>query len=119
MTTSGFYYGRSQNEIGSTNTNIQYLFAVDLDGRIKARAIKIYDFGWADYVFDKDYVLQDLSEVELFIKENGHLPHVPSEIELKKDGLDLGEMQQIQMGKIEELTLYIIELEKRIKELEK
>jgi hypothetical protein len=118
MTTTGLYYGRSENEIGSQNTNIQYLFAVNLEGKIVARAIKIYDFGWADYVFDQDYVLRNLSEVELFIQKNGHLPDVPSEDELKEEGLDLGKMQEIQMSKIEELTLYIIDLEKRILELE-
>lgn len=114
MTNTGFYYGRSANEIGSSSTDIQYLFSVDLEGRIKGRAIKIFDFGWADHVFDENYELITLSELEGYIKQNKHLPGVPSETELLMDGLDIGTMQQIQMQKIEELTLYIIELERKI-----
>lgn len=118
MTNSGFYYGRSQNAIGSSNNSIQYLFAVDLEGRIKARAIKIYDFGWADYVFEENYKLMSLPDLEAYISKNKHLPNVPSSKELQTTELDLGEMQKIQMEKIEELTLYILQLEKRVKQLE-
>ncbi|CAG5085143.1 hypothetical protein [Parvicella tangerina] len=118
MTYSGLFYGRSQNPIGSNNTNIEYLFAVDLEGRIRARAIKIYDFGWADYVFEDNYKLMSLPDLEAYISKNKHLPNVPSSEELQTTELDLGEMQKIQMEKIEELTLYILQLEKRIKDLE-
>jgi hypothetical protein len=69
---------------------------------------------WADYVFADDYKLKPLSEVESFVKENKHLPNVPSAEELEKEGLDLGVMQSLQMAKIEELTLYIIEMKKEI-----
>jgi hypothetical protein len=72
---------------------------------------------WADYVFATDYNLKPLSEVEAFIKENKHLPNVPSADELVKEGLDLGKMQATQMEKIEELTLYIIEMKKEIEML--
>jgi hypothetical protein len=72
---------------------------------------------WADYVFANDYNLKPLSEVEAFIKENKHLPNVPSAEELVKDGLDLGKMQATQMAKIEELTLYLIEMKKEIETL--
>ncbi len=111
MTNSGFYYARSVNPVGSksTNKNIQPLFSVDLEGRIRARAIRIDSFGWADYVFDKDYDLMSLTKVEEYIKEHKHLPNIPKSSELKEKGLDLGEMQTLQIQKIEELTLYIIE----------
>ncbi len=69
---------------------------------------------WADYVFANDYHLKPLSEVESFIKENKHLPNIPSATELEKEGLDLGVMQSLQMAKIEELTLYMIEMKKEI-----
>ena len=69
---------------------------------------------WADYVFANDYKLKPLTEVELFIKANKHLPNMPSAVELEKDGLDLGQMQAKQMEKIEELTLYLIEMKKEI-----
>ncbi len=74
---------------------------------------------WADYVFAADYNLKPLSEVEAFIKENKHLPNVPSAAELVKEGLDLGKMQATQMEKIEELTLYMIEMKKEIETLKK
>lgn len=73
---------------------------------------------WADYVFAKDYNLKPLSEVEQFIKENGHLPNVPSAAQIKEEGINVGDMARIQQEKIEELTLYIIAQNKRIEALE-
>lgn len=72
---------------------------------------------WADYVFEKDYDLKSLEEVEAFINENGHLPNVLSAEEVKNEGLNLGEMDAKLLEKIEELTLYVIELKKEINEL--
>ena len=69
---------------------------------------------WADYIFADDYQLKPLKEVEEFIKANNHLPGIESAQELVEKGLDLGEMQAKQMGKIEELTLYIIEQDKKL-----
>ena len=74
---------------------------------------------WADYVFAKDYKLQPLAEVESFINTNKHLPNMPSATELAKEGLDLGKMQAKQMEKIEELTLYLIQMQKEIDTLKK
>lgn len=75
---------------------------------------------WADYVFDKDYKLKPLNEVEDFVKANKHLPGVPSAEELvQKGGIDVNEMFAKQMEKIEELTLYVISLQKEIKQLKK
>ena len=74
---------------------------------------------WADYVFNKDYNLKPLAEVEKFIKENGHLPNVPSAAQVKEEGIALGEMSKIQQEKIEELTLYLIEQKKEIDELKR
>lgn len=73
--------------------------------------------GWADYVFKKDYELKTLEEVEQFIKQNGHLPNIPSADEVVKNGLDLGEMNSKLLEKIEELTLYNIDLNKNNKML--
>ena len=72
---------------------------------------------WSDFVLDRDYDLMTLKEVESYIKENGHLPDVPSAEEVKANGIEVGEMNAILLQKIEELTLYIIELEKKIEEL--
>ncbi|HEX8268726.1 MAG TPA: hypothetical protein VF581_02430 [Flavobacterium sp.] len=73
--------------------------------------------GWADYVFEKDYNLKPLSEVEKYITENGHLPNVPSAKQVKNEGIELGDMARIQQEKIEELTLYLIQQNKEIEEL--
>ena len=82
----------------------------------------------ADYVFQKyysgtsalkaDYVMPSLVEVEAFTKANHHLPEVPSAATIKEDGLQLKEMTTLLLQKVEELTLYTIEQEKRIKSLE-
>jgi hypothetical protein len=73
---------------------------------------------WSDFVFDENYELMPLHEVETFINEKKHLPQIPKENEIFDNGLDIGEMQKLQMQKIEELTLYIIELNKRLEKLE-
>ena len=72
---------------------------------------------WPDYVFDNSYTLPSLEQTEEYIKDNGHLPGVPSAKEIEEQGLNLGEMNKILMQKVEELTLQVIELNKQIKEL--
>jgi len=72
---------------------------------------------WSDYVFASDYKLNTLEHVESFVKEHKHLPGVPSAEEVVKEGLDLGKMDAKLLEKIEELTLYVIELNKQNKEL--
>jgi hypothetical protein len=67
---------------------------------------------WSDYVFDKDYKLATLSDVEAFIKENKHLPGVPSADDVVCDGIDMAKMDATLLKKIEELTLYMLELKK-------
>lgn len=70
--------------------------------------------GWADYVFEEDYKLRPLEDLEKFIKNNKHLPEVPTADEVTKNGVELGELNVVLLKKIEELTLYIIEQNKRI-----
>jgi hypothetical protein len=84
-----------------------------VNGTIKATEVKV-ETGWADFVFEDDYKLQSLSEVESFIKENKHLPDIPSEADVKENGLSLGEMDAKLLQKIEELTLHMIEMQKVI-----
>lgn len=72
---------------------------------------------WADYVFDKNYKLISLDDVEKFVKENKHLPNVPSADDMKNNGLDVTQTSAKLMEKIEELTLYMIEMNKEIKNL--
>ncbi|SNB23784.1 conserved exported hypothetical protein [Flavobacterium psychrophilum] len=91
-------------------------YRLSVKGRIRAEEVKVYNT-WADYVFNKNYKLPALKEVEGYIKENGHLPNVPSAKEVTEKGLELGEMSKIQQEKIEELTLYLIQQNKEIEEL--
>ena len=69
---------------------------------------------WKDEVFKDDYNLLSINEVEKYISENGHLPDIPSEAEVMENGINVGEMNALLLQKIEELTLYVIELEKKI-----
>jgi len=73
--------------------------------------------GWADYVFKKDYALMPLLDVEKYILENGHLKNVPSAAEIKEKGQNIGHLQTVQMEKIEEQTLYMIEIKKEMIEI--
>jgi len=84
-----------------------------------ANEIKVQLFNcWPDYVFSKKYKLLSLKELEHFIAENQHLPNVPSAAEVEENGVNVGEMNAILLQKVEELTLYIIQLEKRLTEIE-
>jgi hypothetical protein len=102
--------------IGTTNNLTQYKLAVG--GDMIAEKIKVkLQSGWADYVFEPTYKLPTLKEVEEFIKENKHLPGVPSAAEIEKNGLDLGDGQAVLLKKIEEMTLYMIDMNKKIEKL--
>lgn len=72
---------------------------------------------WADYVFEPSYKLMSLDKVESFVKDNKHLPNVPSAEEMSKNGLDVMQTSAKLMEKIEELTLYMIEMNKEIQAL--
>ncbi len=74
---------------------------------------------WPDYVFADDYKLKPLSEVKKFISENKHLPNIPAAAEIEKNGIQLGDMSKRLMEKVEELTLYIIQLQEQVDELKK
>ncbi|MEQ6118630.1 hypothetical protein [Reichenbachiella sp. MALMAid0571] len=67
---------------------------------------------WFDNVFEEDYELQSLEEVEDFVQENKHLPDIPSAQEVKAEGIDLAQMNALLLKKVEELTLYMIEIKK-------
>lgn len=89
------------------------------NGQLMAKEVLVTLTGWPDYVFSKDYERMSLPETEAYIKENGHLPGVPSAEEVEEKGLSLGEMNAKLMEKVEELTLYVIELQKQIDELKR
>jgi hypothetical protein len=98
--------------IGQTGVPSGYKLAVD--GKIISEEINVQLKGtWPpDYVFEKDYNLLPLSEVETYINQNKHLPEVPSAKEMEANGLNLKEMNLILLKKVEELTLHLIEMKK-------
>ncbi|SDP86294.1 hypothetical protein SAMN05428975_3118 [Mucilaginibacter sp. OK268] len=91
---------------------------LDVNGTIHAKQVNIDLSGWSDYVFKKDYPLLPLIGVKDYIDKNQHLPGIPSEQEMIKNGLNVGEMNQLLMKKVEELTLYLIEKDRKEKEQE-
>lgn len=95
--------------IGSTNPTNK----LDVNGTVHSKEVKVDMNGWSDFVFKKDYDLPTLAEVEKYIEEKGHLENIPSEEEVLKNGINLGEMNSKLLQKIEELTLYIIQQEKK------
>lgn len=104
--------------INSTGGVLRHLDAtLDVNGTIYAKKYICTLQGFADYVFNKDYKLIELDELEKFISKNNHLPNIPSEKEIIEKGLDAGDMLKLQMEKIEELTLYIINLKKEVETL--
>ncbi|MEN2401774.1 hypothetical protein GKZ90_0018440 [Flavobacterium sp. MC2016-06] len=85
-----------------------------VNGTIHTKEVKVDMNGWSDFVFKKNYPLPTLEEVEKHISEKGHLENIPSEEEVLKNGINLGEMNIKLLQKIEELTLYSIEQNKKI-----
>jgi len=86
-----------------------------VDGTICAKEVRVSLTGdpcWPDYVFDENYNLTNITELEKYIKENKKLPEMPSANEVSTQGVEIGEMQARMLKKIEELTLYVIELKK-------
>ncbi|MDP5202036.1 hypothetical protein [Flavobacterium sp. DG2-3] len=90
---------------------------LDVNGTIHSKEVKVDMTGWSDFVFKKEYDLPTLQEVEQHIAEKGHLENIPNEEEVLKNGIDLGEMNSKLLQKIEELTLYIIEQDKKTERL--
>jgi len=93
-------------------------YKLNVAGSIRADEIKVNTTG-ADFVFEPTYKLRPLAEVETFIKQNKHLPNVAPAAEMQTNGVSMGEMQAKLLEKVEELTLYVIELKKEIEVLKK
>jgi hypothetical protein len=86
---------------------------LSVNGNISAKKLIVTQTGWSDYVFNKDYKLRSLSSLETFINQNKHLPEVPSAKEVEEKGISVGDNQALLLKKIEELILYVIELNKK------
>ncbi len=124
--TSNSGYGLSLNVGGSVkalqvldqNDSKKRNFSVTGKGEVFARKYTTTLSNIPDYVFAKDYQLMSLAALKTFITTNQHLPNIPSALEYQENGVDLGEMNRLLLEKVEELTLYLLQLEERLKVVE-
>ena len=106
-------------QIGTPKTGLHTDNLLSVSGKIVATELVVTTDGWADYVFDDNYSLLPLDQLEQSIRANKHLPGIPTTAEVKENGVAIGDMQAKMLKKIEELTLYVIELKKEINTLKK
>ena len=117
-----FFTGTNNGRIISVNnsTTGQTVFRLYGNGELRTKKIwaesidVVASVQWPDYVFKKDYALMSLQNLELFTAQHSHLPEVPTEQQVAEQGINVAEMNAILLKKIEELTLYIIDLQKQI-----
>ena len=103
---------------GSNLSNAQFTnYQLSVYGQIVAEEVVVQTSSWSDTVFSDTYRIKSLDEVENFIAKNHHLPDVPTETEAVQNGVSLGEMNKLLLQKVEELTIYTIELKKELKQL--
>ena len=114
FTTDLYIDGTGNVGIGTMNTST---YKLSVNGNIRAKDI-VVETGWSDFVFENNYKLLPLEEVRAFIKTNKHLPGIPAANEIVKNGLKVAEAQTKMMQKIEELTLYLLEQNEKLKQLE-
>jgi len=101
-----------------TSDSKGYKLAVAGNAIAESMTVKL-QANWPDYVFKKEHALMPLADLKTYIDKNQHLPEIPSADEVEKNGQDLGEMNKLLVKKMEEMTLYMIEKDKEIKELQK
>lgn len=112
-----------QNDGGSVrigNVALPSGYRFGVKGKAICEELKVQLSGnWPDYVFNKNYKLKSFDELRQFISQNNHLPNIPAAAEVEKNGIEVGDMQKRMMEKIEELTLYVLQLEERLAEMKK
>lgn len=116
MNVDGKIVCKEEIRVAEVNTNKVNSDEVNTKG-ITAKEINVEMNNAADYVFDEAYDLKPLDEVEAFVKSNKHLPGVPSASELKENGMNVSEMSNLLLEKVEELTLHLIRLQKEVEQL--
>ena len=110
----GRIYISASGNVGIGTENVtDAAYKLSVEGTIRTRKVRVDPATWADYVFDNDYHLRPIKELEQYIQAQKHLPDVPTTEEVKQKGIDLGDNQVVLLKKIEELTLYVIEQHKK------
>lgn len=119
-------YGDGRTQIGAdrvtTGPHTDAMLSVGGTGKIACKEVRVFNNTsgyWADFVFDKNYKLMPLLEVENYYKSNKHLPNIPTAKQIEENGNDLAKTDALLLQKIEELTLYIVQQQKEIEELKK
>ncbi len=113
------YIAQGKMGIGINPNAIQGDYRLAVCGKILVHEVRVQNNGWCDYVFEEDYPLKPWKEVVQYYKTHKHLPGVPSQEEVEKEGIYVAEMNRILLEKVEELYRYIEQLEQRVRELEK
>ncbi len=117
ITTDGTVSMGSSN-LNAENNSLGVGYKLKVFGKIISEEVRVQlKAAWPDYVFEKNYKKLSLDELDKYVTANKHLPNIPSAKEIEKDGQHLGEIQRKMLEKIEELSLYVIELKKEIDEL--
>lgn len=115
---AGYFEGAVS--IGGSTHKLATGHLLSVDGKIACTEVRVQpSSAWPDYVFSPSYDLMPLNELEKTIQNQKHLPNIPSAKEIEIEGIHLGEMQRKMMEKIEELTLYVIDLNKKVESLQK
>ncbi|MBC7413248.1 MAG: hypothetical protein H7331_12435 [Bacteroidia bacterium] len=116
--TRDFFVGRKA-QIGTQTqkTGIHTDALLTVNGKVVAKSFYVSITDWADYVFEPNYKLPNLYDVETYYKANKHLPEIPSECEVLEQGIDVAEMNKLLLKKIEEITLHVVRLQKEVDNL--
>lgn len=114
MEGAGLNYLNGDLGLGTRNTSG---FKLAVNGKIRAQEVKVEATNWPDYVFGEGYQIDSLEKLESYIKVNRHLPDIPSADEVSRNGVELGQLNKLLLKKIEEITLYLIEIKKENKTL--
>lgn len=112
VTNNSLVISGTNGNVGIGTASLGEKFSVE--GKIRAREIKVESAFWPDYVFEEHYPIVSLKNLDLYIRENKHLPGMPTAKEVAANGIELGEMNKKLLEKIEELTLHLIEKDKKM-----
>lgn len=103
-------------EVGIGTSSVPTGYKLAVEGKVRAREIRVDQDAWPDYVFAGDYLLPTLEEIQNYIEEKGHLPNIPSAEEVEANGLELGMMNKLLLEKIEQLMLYTIKQQHQLEQ---